>query len=318
MKANYYIESMPFCEVFDKYIMKLFEDDFYILPDKNATKKQIPAEKAKDAMIEFLNIGRKYYYCDEINNAELMGFFEKYGLLGFMDDFSANKYYTVCDDVVLRCCNLITKKDAVMKVNLLEYMQIFFPRLKESQIIKKIKECNKILSEPETEVIMNYELNKHLIFSEEYGEPLKMITDYAQILYGALRATTIEDEYQRINPIISMNGLGNHISRVPTEMGVRFNTLKQGIDYNFLMNITQDIPTLKACKYCGRAFIASNPKAEYDTPSCKNKANVYKSRGKILGKNMIFRDDGTIATRRIMPSEELSQYFVDAFTKKRK
>ncbi len=317
MKANYYIESMPFCEVFDKYIMKLFDEEFYILPDKNATKKPIPAEKAEDAMIEFLNIGRKYYYGDGIKEAELIGFFEKYGLLGFMEDFSANKYYVVSDDVLLRCCNLITKRDAIMKMDLLEYMQIFFPRLKESQITKKVKECNKILSEPETEVIKIQELNRNLIFSEEYGEPLRMITEYAKILYSALRAATIEDEYERINPIISMNGLGNPINRVPTEMGVRFNTLKQGIDYNFLMNITQDVPTLKACKYCGRAFIASNPKAEYDTPSCKNKANVYKSRGKVLGKNMIFRDDGTIATK-VVPSEELSQFFVDLFNKKKK
>ena len=314
MKANYYIESMPFCEVFDKYSIESFEQGLYIIPDKKANRKQIPAEKAEDAMIEFLNLGRKVYYCEDVKDVELISFVEKYGLLGFMEDFSANKYYVTSNDVLLRGCNLITGKDALMKIDLLKYMKIFFPRLKENQIEKLIKECNKILSEPEMEVITIQELNRKLIFSEEYGEPVKMIAEYAKILYGALRANNNEEEYKRINPIISMNKLGNEIHRVPTEMGVRFNYLKQGIDYNFLINVTQDVSTLKACKYCGRAFFASNPKAEYDTPGCKNKANVYKSRGKVLEKNMIFKDDGSIATK-IAPSEDLSKFFAKLLKK---
>ena len=44
------------------------------------------------------------------------------------------------------------------------------------------------------------------------------------------------------------------------------------------MNLSQDTIMLKICKFCHKAFIANNPKAEYDTPQCKNKANVYNFR----------------------------------------
>ena len=56
--------------------------------------------------------------------------------------------------------------------------------------------------------------------------------------------------------------------------------LKQYIDYYFAKTVAKDINLLKICKFCNKAFIANNPKAEYDTPQCKNKANVYKSRAK--------------------------------------
>ena len=61
------------------------------------------------------------------------------------------------------------------------------------------------------------------------------------------------------------------------------------------------------------SFIANNPKAEYDTPQCKNKANVYKSRGKILSRNVIHTDNG-IAVK--IPSQELSDSTLKRLRKK--
>ena len=57
-------------------------------------------------------------------------------------------------------------------------------------------------------------------------------------------------------------------------------SLKQFIDFYFARTVSRDVNLLKICKFCNKAFIANNPKAEYDTPQCKNKANVYKSRAK--------------------------------------
>ena len=67
--------------------------------------------------------------------------------------------------------------------------------------------------------------------------------------------------------------------------------------------MAQDVRLLKICNFCEKTFIANNPKAEYDTPQCKNKANVYKSRGKIISRNAIHTDEG-IAVK--IPSQELS------------
>lgn len=69
------------------------------------------------------------------------------------------------------------------------------------------------------------------------------------------------------------------------------------------MQMAQDVRLLKICNFCEKAFIANNPKAEYATPPCKNKANVYKSRGKIISRNVIHTYD-RIAVK--ISSQELS------------
>ena len=79
------------------------------------------------------------------------------------------------------------------------------------------------------------------------------------------------------------------------------------------MQMAQDVRLLKICNFCEKAFIANNPKAEYDTPQCKNKANVYKSRGKTISRHVIHTDNG-IAVK--MPSQELSDSTIKRLRKK--
>ena len=49
------------------------------------------------------------------------------------------------------------------------------------------------------------------------------------------------------------------------------------------------------------------PKAEYDTPQCKNKVNVYKSRNKSISRNII-QTEKDISVK--VPSKELSDEIV--------
>ena len=62
------------------------------------------------------------------------------------------------------------------------------------------------------------------------------------------------------------------------DKGLVYGYLKQVIDLNFLINLSQDTIMLKICKFCHKAFVPKNSKVEYDTPQCKNKANVYSFR----------------------------------------
>ena len=80
---------------------------------------------------------------------------------------------------------------------------------------------------------------------------------------------------------------------------------KRGIDVNYAIQMGQDVRLLKICNFCNKAFIAKNPKAEYDTYNCKNKANVYKSRAK--SSNMVHTDIG-IAVK--LPSDDISEDLV--------
>ena len=73
----------------------------------------------------------------------------------------------------------------------------------------------------------------------------------------------------------------------------------------------QDVRLLKICNFCNKAFIAKNPKAEYDTYNCKNKANVYKSRTR--SSNTVHTDTG-IAVK--LPSDDISEDFVKTLNKK--
>ena len=71
-----------------------------------------------------------------------------------------------------------------------------------------------------------------------------------------------------------------------------FNSLKLAIDTMFALNETTERKTVKMCKHCGKPFSSENLRAEYCIPQCRNQANVYKSRGKIISRNVIHTDDG--------------------------
>ena len=93
---------------------------------------------------------------------------------------------------------------------------------------------------------------------------------------------------------LSVNHLTHNIDDLyyNNSFGFTINYLKQAIDISYAMQMAQEVRLLKICNFCEKAFIANNPKAEYDTPQCKSKANVYKSRGKTISRNAIHTDDG--------------------------
>ena len=127
------------------------------------------------------------------------------------------------------------------------------------------------------------DVNKLLAGSNLYCEPLDMFIQYAKYLYSLLNNITNEDNYN-IDELLKQFEINNvkiSLSRKET-LSVEFQItcLKQYIDYYFAKTVAQDINLLKICKFCNKAFLAVNPKAEYHTPQCKNKANVYKSRAK--------------------------------------
>ena len=135
-----------------------------------------------------------------------------------------------------------------------------------------------------------------------------MILYYARSLYKALYTTIEHQPLTMQMPFLSVNNLTHNFNDLyqNNSFGFTINYLKQAIDTYYAMQIGQDIRLLKICNFCNKAFIANNPKAEYDTPQCKNKANVYKSRKKSLHPNIIQTEDKRIAVK-VTPSNELSK-----------
>lgn len=281
MKTNFNVESQQFCYAFDTYKIEEINGTEYIIPDKKA--KSFPVisnDRINEAMIDLLNIGKKIYYKESVENDEILEYVRNYGLFGFMSDFSMNRYYFLDNEVVLRDYNFIKFKDSVHKMNIIEYMKIFLPKLTEKQIQKRIDDCKKEIGTATMEKYLTPEINKKLIYSEDYAEPKDMFIKYAKLLYETLKDIIDNPRSAKISPILELNNLSNTLVRMPSEIGIKYNYLKQAIDLNFLICMTQDVAILKICRYCNKAFIAYNIKAEYDSPNCKNKANVYKSRSR--------------------------------------
>lgn len=59
-----------------------------------------------------------------------------------------------------------------------------------------------------------------------------------------------------------------------------FHSLLLGVQMMFSFMLTDEKSSLKVCKYCGKAFVASRPNSVFCSGKCKNRYNVYKSRAK--------------------------------------
>lgn len=306
MKTNIRLETSAFCYVYSKYKIEEINGKKYIMPEENATKKNISiTEYIDDLLIETLNIGKKEFFKETIQDFELLNYYAKYGSFGFMIDLTINKFFILDDKVAIRDSFYINRKENIDFMNIEEYLKFFFPKSSKREINSLIKKCKDIASDTRKDDYLTSIINEYLIYSEHYAEPVELVLNYARSLYKNLISTLDNKPLTMKLPFLSVNHLTHNIEDLyyNNSFGFTINYLKQAIDISFSMQMAQDVRLLKICNFCEKAFIANNPKAEYDTPQCKNKANVYKSRGKIISRNIIHTDDG-IAVK--IPSQELS------------
>lgn len=316
MKTNIKLGSSQFCYVYSKYKIEEIDGKKYIIPEVNATKKNISIiEHIDDLLVETLNIGKKEFFREPIQEFELLNYFAKYGSFGFMIDLAINKYFVLDEKVAVRDSFYINRKENVDFINIDEYLKFFLPKLNKRQINSLIKKCKDVASDTRKEDYLTSIINEYLIYSEHYAEPVELILNYAKSLYKNLISTLDNKLLTMKLPFLSVNHLTQNIDDLyyNNSFGFTINYLKQAIDTSYAIQMAQDVRLLKICNFCEKAFIANNPKAEYDTPQCKNKANVYKSRGKNISRNVIYNDN-EIAVK--IPSQELSDSLIKKSKKK--
>ena len=283
MRTNLRLESSPFCYVYSKYKIEEINGKRYVMPEEKATKKAISiTEHIDDLLIETLNIGKKQFFKEQIEDFELLNYYTKYGSFGFMIDLAINKFFILDDKVAIRDSFYINRKENINFMNIEEYLKFFFPKLNKREINSLIKKCKDVASDTRKEEYLTSIINEYLIYSEHYAEPVELILNYARSLYKNLISTLDNKPLTMKLPFLSVNHLTHNIEDLyyNNSFGFTINYLKQAIDISYSMQMAQDVRLLKICNFCEKAFIANNPKAEYDTPQCKNKANVYKSRAK--------------------------------------
>lgn len=295
MRTNLRLETSQFCYVYSKYKIEEIKGKKYVMPEENATKKTISiTENLDNLLVDVLNIGKKQFFQEPIEEFELLNFFTKYGSFGFMIDLAINKYFVLDEKVVIRDAFYLTKKDTVDFVNTDEYLKIFLPKLNKREINTLIKKCRDIANDTKKEDYLTSIINEYLIYSENYAEPVDLILNYARSMYKNLSLTLDNKHLTMKLPFLTANHLEHNINDLyyNNSFGFTINYLKQAVDIAYSMQMAQDVRLLKICNFCKKSFIANNPKAEYDTPQCKNKANVYKSRGKTISRNVIHTEDG--------------------------
>jgi len=295
MKTNIRLETSSFCYVYSKYKIEEINGTKYIMPEEKVSKKTISiTEHIDDLLIETLNIGKKEFFKEPIQDFELLNYFAKYGSFGFMIDLAINKFFILDDKVAIRDSFYINRKENIDFMYIEEYLKFFLPKLNKREISSLIKKCKDAASDTRKEDYLTSIINEYLIYSEHYAEPVELVLNYARSLYKNLISTLDNKPLTMKLPFLSVNHLTHNIEDLyyNNSFGFTINYLKQAIDISYSMQMAQDIRLLKICNFCEKAFIANNPKAEYDTPQCKNKANVYKSRGKTISRNAIHTDDG--------------------------
>lgn len=275
---------------FAKYEIKGIGKTKYIVPDSINKKHSsgaplIDIEKdfEESILIDLLNIGKLAFYNENDIEKSVLDFVNKYSTLGLINDLPLNKYFFLDDKIVLKDYNYIGNSDLTTVVDRKKYFKLFFPTCDDSQIKELINAAIKLAETPAMEKYMLYDVNKLLAGSNLYCEPLDMFIQYAKYLYSLLNNISNEDNYN-IDELLKqfeINNIKMSLSRKETlVVEFQITCLKQYIDYYFAKTVAKDINLLKICKFCNKAFLAVNPKAEYHTPQCKNKANVYKNRAK--------------------------------------
>ncbi len=275
---------------FAKYDIKEIGKKKYIVPDSinkkhssGASLIDIEKDFEESILIDLLNIGKLAFYNENDIEKSVLDFVNKYSTLGLINDLPLNKYFFLDDKIVLKDYNYIGNSDLTTVVDRKKYFKLFFPTCDDSQIKELINEVTKLAETPAMEKYILSDINKLLAGSNLYCEPLDMFIQYAKYLYSLLNNISNENNYN-IDELLKqfeINNIKMSLSRKDTlVVEFQITCLKQYIDYYFAKTVAQDINLLKICKFCNKAFLAVNPKAEYHTPQCKNKANVYKNRAK--------------------------------------
>ena len=187
---------------FDKFNIEIINGRKYITSVSDKSTINFKEESNENALVDFLNIGKANIFNDEDLETKVLEFVNNYSILGLMNDFPVNKYYFSNDNVILKEYNYIGNSDFTSSINLVEYFQIFFPKCTFTEIKDLIEKAKKIAETSAMQKYIDEDLNKLIINSSAYSEPLDMFIQYATYLYNLLDSmvndkTTIYDNLKQ-------------------------------------------------------------------------------------------------------------------------
>ncbi len=284
-----------------RYSSYEFKEDeqgaLYIIPTKDAVFSMYnPFDVAEDLLMDLMDIGQRALKT-ELNDPELKNaiiiFAKKYGLLGLISASVYNRNIIGEDHVLMIEGNHITK-ERILKAK--EYIKLFIPFVEEGEVVFKTYRNSVDVSkwEESPKFFGKRPVVMDLIFSRFYAEQVKWIIDFAKLIvshFDQLLMYRSSSVYLTENVTIMAGRfhaekIGFTINQLDkTTIAWQFDSLKTTIETIYAFGVTDEKVLLSRCRHCDQIFIANSSREKYCSPSCRNYANVKKSRNrKILQK----------------------------------
>ena len=268
----------------------------YITPAKDAKMDLYnPIKEADELVLSAINLGllcmKSETGKDELKES-IKTFVTKYGLLGFMTALPTTPEF-ITDEAVYLPLNHFIKEESMSTERYLSY---FFP-FEQISFSKKNRESVWNITDKDMMAITMALQNKpqavNMSFQKEYAERYDWLVDeFKDWAFTFVTSFLYYQDYDILNDEQKrlyqqgMSAFGGIAPTYHVELRERptlvwdFHSLLLEIQMMFSFMLTDEKSSIKVCKHCGKAFIASRPNAEFCSPKCKNQYNVYKSRSK--------------------------------------
>ena len=293
---NFFEHSKSNWVKYSEYELKEKDGVLYIKPADDAMPNIYNIMETKeDIVVDALNVGLLCMSKDKEKEAEqqaaVMGFISRYGLLGLMTTITSTPSF-MDYEVVHFIKNRFIKAETM---NTIEYISKFYP-FERPDIAKNGVEMRWNISGDNTMMALamtftDRETAVNMSFQRTYAEPYEWVK--TQFIDWALLFTTstiyYENEfndsekelYRQMMTVFNANSPTYHILLLDKPTLVwNFGSLAIAVQMLFSLSLTDDKTPIRLCKHCAKAFIPSRPNALSRSSKCKNQYNVYKSRAK--------------------------------------
>ena len=293
---NFFEHSKSNWVKYSEYELKEKNGVLYIKPTDDAMPNIYNIMKNKEnIVVDALNVGLLCMSKDKEKEAEqqaaVMGFISRYGLLGLMTTITSTPSF-MDYEVVHFIKNRFIKAETM---DTIEYISKFYP-FEMPDIAKNGVEMRWNISGDNTMMALamtftDRETAVNMSFQRTYAEPYEWVK--TQFIDWALLFTTstiyYENEfndsekelYRQMMTVFNANSPTYHILLLDKPTLVwNFGSLAIAVQMLFSLSLTDDKTPIRLCKHCAKAFIPSRPNALFCSSKCKNQYNVYKSRAK--------------------------------------
>ena len=282
---------------YDKYEWKEDKEGaLYITPSPDAKMSLYnPLKDSEQMVLKAVNLG---LMCMDKNNTQeqlqnaIMDFVTDYGLLGFMTALPTTPDFITYHAVYLPKNHFIKEESMTTE----KYLSYFFP-FDKIDFVKKGMESSWNTDNVQMMALIMTMKNKPqaviMSFQKEYAERydwlVTLFKDWAFTFMSSFlyyQDFDMLDDMQKQLYRQGMTAFGGIAPTYHIELRERptivwdFHSLLLGVQMMFSFMLTDEKSSLKVCKHCGKAFVASRPNSVFCSSKCKNQYNVYKSRAK--------------------------------------